>query len=171
MCAIGQTPNRTLLLSSTASLHIFYAPARRPIFVKIPKEDLEPGHEECMGQLQFILCVTRDAAWNWSHEYTTFLLSHGFQVGRASPCNSTHQARRIHLIVHGDDFTVVTSEKEIAWFGEAMRKRFELKMEVLYKERKFEFSTASSCGQEQDSGPATRSEIISELDLETCTPV
>ena len=52
---------------------------------------------------------TRDAAQNWAHEYTTFLLTFGFQVERATPCNFTHRARRVHLSVHGDDFTVVAS--------------------------------------------------------------
>ena len=52
-------------------------------------------------------------------------------VERASPCNLTHRIRRVHLTVHGDDFTVVASAKQIAWLGEAMEKRYELKMEVL----------------------------------------
>ena len=75
--------------------------------------------------------IPRDAAQNWAHEYTTFLVSLGFQVGRASPCNFAHQARRVHLTVHGGDFTVVASAKQMAWLEEAMKKRYELKMEVL----------------------------------------
>ena len=101
------------------------------MFIEIPKEDLEPGDEGCVVQLQLSLYGTRDAAQNWVHEYTTFLLSLGFQVGRASPCNFTHRTRRVHLTVHGDDFTVVASAKQIAWLGDAMKKRNELKMEVL----------------------------------------
>ena len=66
-----------------------------------------------------------------THACTTFLLGLGFQVGRASQCNFTHQARRIHLTVHEDDFTDVVSAKQIAWLGEAATKKHELKMEVL----------------------------------------
>ena len=66
--------------------------------------------------------IPRDAAWNWAHEYTTFLVSPGSQVGRASPCNFAHQARRVHLTVHGSDFSVVASAKQMAWLEEAMKK-------------------------------------------------
>ena len=132
MCARGQTglePYRLAVIDIKRAY--FYAPARRPIFIEIPKEDLELGDEGCVGQLQLSLHVTRDAAQNWAHEYTSFLLSFGFQVGRASPCKFTHRTRRVHLTVHGDEFTVVASAKQIAWLGEAMKKRYELKMEVL----------------------------------------
>ena len=118
MCARGQTgPEPYRLAVIDIKRAYFYAPARRPIFIEIPKEDLEPGDEGCVGQLQLSLYGTRDAAQNWAHEYTTFLLSLGFQVGRASPCNFTHRTRRIHLTVHGDDFTVVASAKQITWLG------------------------------------------------------
>ena len=36
--------------------------------------------------------------------------------------NFTHQARRAHLTVHGDDFTVVESAKQVAWLGEAVKR-------------------------------------------------
>ena len=84
------------------------------------QEDLELGDEGCVGQLQLSLYGTRDPTQKWAHEYTTFSLSLGFQVERASPCNFTHRTRRVHLTVHRDDFTVVASAKQIAWFGEAM---------------------------------------------------
>ena len=104
----------------------FFPLVRRQIFIGIPKEDLEAGDAGCVGQLAH---VTQPQ--NWAHEFTIFLLSFGFRVGRASLCNFTHQATRVHLTVHGDDFTVVASAKQIAWLGEAMKKRNELKMEVL----------------------------------------
>ena len=157
----------------------FYAPARRPIFIEIPKEDWEPGDEGCVGQLQLSLYGTRDAAQNWAHEYTTFLLSLGFQVGRASPCNFTHRTRRIYLTVHGDDFTVVASAKQIAWLGEAMKKRYELKMEVLGPNagqteevrvlNRIIRWTRTGLEYEPDQRHADR--IISELELETCKSV
>ena len=117
----GPEPHRLAVLDIKRAY--FYALARRPIFIEIPEEDLEPGDEGCVGQLQLSLYCARDAAQNWAHEYTTFLLSLGFQVERASPCNFTHRIRRVHLTVHGDDFTVVASAKRIAWLGEAMKKR------------------------------------------------
>ena len=111
MCARGQTgpePCRFEVICIKSAY--FYALVRRPMFIDIPKEDLEPGDEGCVGQLQFSLYGTRDAARHLAREYTTFLLSHGFQVERASPCNFTHQARRVHLTVHHGSGS---NEKEI----------------------------------------------------------
>ena len=92
MCARGQAgPELYRLAVIDIKRAYFYALARRPMFIEIPKEDLEPGDEGCVGQLQLSLNGTRDAAQNWAHEYTTFLLSLGFQVERASACNFTHR--------------------------------------------------------------------------------
>ena len=44
----------------------FYAPATRPIYVKIPDEDWEAGDEENVGVLELSLYGTRDAALNWT---------------------------------------------------------------------------------------------------------
>ena len=180
MCARGQTgpePYRLAIIDIKRAY--FNAPARRPIFIEIPREDWEPGEEGCVGQLQLSLYGTRDAAQNWAHEYTTFLLSLGFQVGRASPCNFTHQIRRVHLTGHGDDFTVVASAKQIAWLGEAMKKRYELKMEVLGPNagqteevrvlNRIIRWTRTGLEYEPDQRHAER--IISELELETCKSV
>ena len=124
ICARGQTGPEPYRLDVIDIKRVyFYALVRRPIFIEIPEEDLEPGDEGCFGQLQLSLYVTRDAAQKWAHEHTTFLLSLGFQVERESQCNFTHKARRVHLAVHGDDFTVVASAKQIAWLGEAMKMR------------------------------------------------
>ena len=59
----------------------FYALARSPIFIEIPKWDLELGDEGCVGQLHLSLYGARDAAQNWAHEYTTFLLILGIPGG------------------------------------------------------------------------------------------
>ena len=56
----------------------FYAPARRPIFIEIPREDREPGDEHRIGRLNLSLYGTRDAALNWTAEYTRTLNKLGF---------------------------------------------------------------------------------------------
>ena len=184
----GDSPLETLMfLCSTCSVRdvidikraYSYAPARRPIFIEISKEDLEPEDERCVDQLQLSLYGTRDAAQNWAHENTTFMLSFGFQVAPASPCNFAHRARRVHLTVHGDDFTVVASAKQIAWIGEAMRKRDELKMEVLGPNARQTEEvrvlnrivrwTRTGLEYEPDQRHAERT--ICELELETCMSV
>ena len=80
------------------------------------------------------------------------------------------------MTVHGDDFTVVASAKQIAWLGEEMKKRYELKMEVLGPNagqteevrvlNRIIRWTRTGLEYEPDQRHAER--IISELELETC---
>ena len=109
----------------------FYAKARRPVFIEIPVEDREEGEEGMVGQLQLSLYGTRDAAQNWAAEYTSLLEELGFRAGKASPCNFVHDKRGLALTVHGDDFTIIGDETQLLWLGEKMKKRYELKMDVL----------------------------------------
>ena len=69
-CHIRRKPHRLAVTGIKRSY--FYAPARKPIFIDIPKDDLQMGDERCVGQLHVSLCGTRDATQNWAHEYTTF---------------------------------------------------------------------------------------------------
>ena len=178
---VGREVKYDKRLDEVVVCHVFKrsdrARAVSSIFIEIPKA---PADEGFVGHLQLSLYGTRDAARNWAHEYTTFLLRLGFQVVRASPCNFTHRTRRVHLTVHGDDFAVVASAKQIAWLGEAMKKRYELKMEVLgpnagqteevrVLNRIIRCWTRRGLEYEPDQRHAER--IISELELETCKSV
>ena len=60
MCAKGQTgtkPYRLAVIDIKRAS--FYALARRPIFIEIPKWDLELGDEGCVGQLHLSLYGAR----------------------------------------------------------------------------------------------------------------
>ena len=109
----------------------FYAPATRPVYIRIPKEDLEEGDEDKVGVLQLSLYGTRDAAMNWAATYTKVLVQNGFIPGRCSPCNFRHVSRDIAMTVHGDDFTCSGSEEDLAWLEEKMKEKFEIKVEIL----------------------------------------
>ena len=65
----------------------FYAKAMRPVYIEIPKEDLESGDEDRVARLNFSFYGTRDAAQNWTAEYSSFLTSIGFVIGAASTCS------------------------------------------------------------------------------------
>ena len=67
-----------------------YAPARREIFIEIPMEDWEPGDELKVAKLNFSVYGTRDAAQNWTEEYTKKLVDLGFAAGVATPCHFLH---------------------------------------------------------------------------------
>ena len=65
----------------------FYAKTIRPVYIEIPKEDWEPGDEDRIARLSFRFYGTRDAAQNWTAEYTGFLTSIGFTPDVASTCS------------------------------------------------------------------------------------
>ena len=74
---------------------------------------------------------TRDAAQNWAAAYTKYLLSLGFEQGRASRCDFQHESRDIRLTVHGDDFLVVADAEQLAWLDVKLTQQYDMKSEVL----------------------------------------
>ena len=70
-------------------------------------------HETKVAKLNLSLYGTRDAAANWSEEYTERMLSMGFTVGKATPCVFHHARRGLRAYVHGDDFVVVGMPEDL----------------------------------------------------------
>ena len=108
----------------------FYAPATRPLFVKIPNEDWEVGDEKNVARLKLSLYGTRDAALNWTTTYTEFLVSIGFVKGKGCTCNF-HHPKGLMMTVHGDDFTSTGSTKDLAWLKGRFESKFEITAKVL----------------------------------------
>ena len=75
------------ILSIDVKRAYFYALAKRALFIVLPAEDRLPGDEDKVGRLNLSLYGTRDAAQNWTQEYTKTIQAAGFNVGKASPCN------------------------------------------------------------------------------------
>ena len=109
----------------------FYAPATRPIYVEIPVEDREDGDEDVVGRLQMSLYGTRDAAMNWTVEYSTYLRQLGFKQGTASPCNFRHSKLDLNTTVHGDDFLMAGPLNSLKWLVSKMRAKYEIKSHLL----------------------------------------
>ena len=95
------------MMYADVSRAYFYAKAIRPVYVKLPSEDFEEGDENRCGRLVMSMYGTRDAALNWSSEYTSTLLKDGFVQGRASPCLFRHPVTDVAVMVHGDDIVAV----------------------------------------------------------------
>ena len=131
-CAKGQAQPKPLRIGIIdIKRAYFYAPARRPVFIEIPREDWEEGDEGRVGRLEMSLYGTRDAAQNWASEYSQHLATLGFRKGVASPCNFHHQGRNVSLTVHGDDFVVVGSSESLKWLIKNMKPKYELKADTL----------------------------------------
>ncbi len=59
---------------------------------------------------------TRDAAQNWEYAYTSFMVSLGVRKGVSTPCAFHHPEKGIRAVAHGDDFTLLGTEREQCWF-------------------------------------------------------
>ena len=94
----------TGLMYADVSRAYFYAKAVRPVYVKLPAEDLESGDENRCGKLLMSMYGTRDAALNWSMEYTETLRAAGYVQGRGNPCLFFNKKLDVSVMVHGDDF-------------------------------------------------------------------
>ena len=102
----------------------YQARAKREVYVSLPEGDQEEG---MCGLLSQSLQGTRDAAQNWEEEYSSYVISLGFARGKSTPCIFYHKARNVRLSVHGDDFTLLGSDKELDWFRSAISKKFDVK--------------------------------------------
>ena len=133
-CAANQhyteESDRYIIMYNDVKRAYFHAPAKRPVYIKIPAEDFEAGDEDMVGVLNLSLYGTRDAAMNWAAKYTEVMTKAGFRTGKASPCNFYHQARDISVTVHGDDFTSTGSPRNLRWLEMKLKEQFELVTET-----------------------------------------
>ena len=78
---------------------------------------------------------TRDAALNWANTYCNVLVNKlGFKTWSSPPCSCHHARRGLRLAVHGDDFVVEGSVKELMVLKDELAREFEIKYEVLGRE-------------------------------------
>ena len=99
---------------------------KRPVYMALPKELGLPA--DCVGKLVRCAYGTRDAGAIWEDTYRGALEQMGFQSGTASPCCFYHPARRLHLVVHGDDFTTLGLKDDLNWMETELARHFELKI-------------------------------------------
>ena len=119
------------LLYADVSRAYFYAKAVRPVYVKLPDEDLEAGDEGRCGRLLMSMYGTRDAAVNWSAEYTSTLVQGGYIQGIANSCLFYNPDLDVTVMVHGDDFIAVGRESEIDKTKDTLQDKYKLKTEKL----------------------------------------
>ena len=75
-----------------------------------------------MGQQQIIILVlvviivglgTILALQLLKTEYVEFMEEERFLTGKSSPCVFRHPERKLRVVIHGDDFTVLGFEKDL----------------------------------------------------------
>eukprot|EP00972_Heterocapsa_arctica_P083790 12347151-Heterocapsa_arctica.AAC.1 len=83
------------------------------------------------GHLKRSMYGTHDGGYNWEMEFTRVLLAAGFRQGVSTPYVFIHKERRIRICVHGDDFVVSGTQKDIEWIEAVMRSSFDIKDAVI----------------------------------------
>ena len=119
------------MMYADVSRAYFYAKVSRPVYVKLPDEDVGPGDEGKCGKLVMSMYGTRDAALNWSAEYTEVLRQDGYRQGTANPCLFVHPTTDVAIMVHGDDFIAVGTDQHLAKTRATLENAYKLKVETL----------------------------------------
>ena len=119
------------LMYADVSRAYFYAKAVRPVYVVLPQEDRQPGDEELCGELVMSMYGTRDAALNWTTEYSNTLIESGYIQGQSNGCLFYHPGRDVAIMVHGDDFVAVGSDEGLADARASIEGKYKLKVETL----------------------------------------
>ena len=122
------------LMYADVSRAYFYAKAVRPVYVKLPDEDLEEGDEHRCGRLKMSMYGTRDAALNWSLEYAATLQAAGYVQGKANPCLFHNGSLGVSVMVHGDDFVAVGPQQHLEETKKTLESKYKLKTQVLGRE-------------------------------------
>ena len=120
--------NKVLMVNDVKRAY-FYPPVRRRICVELPAE--ENDHDDMVGLLQLSMYGTQDAAKNWQDTFSEHLIQIGFLQGKATPCAFFHPARRIWLMVHGDDYFSCGERSNVAWFRGQLEAQFDMKTTVV----------------------------------------
>ena len=111
----------------------FYAPARRKVFVELPREDYQLGDEHMCGLLRYSLYGTRDAAQNWEEELASTLSGLGLTRRSACPCvwRGRIKGEDIVATVHGDDITIGGQRSAVEPLIKMISKKYKIKKQVL----------------------------------------
>ena len=170
---LSSDPKRKLMYADVSRAY-FYAKAVRPVYVVLPAEDLCEGDENRCGELVMSMYGTRDAALNWSTEYTKTLTESGYVQGRASPCLFYNAKLDVAIMVHGDDFVAIGNDKGLADARKVLEHCYKLKVEILgdgkdcVKEVRIlnKIVRHTSEGIEMEADPRHAELVVRELGLE-----
>ena len=104
----------------------FYGVAKRRIFVTLPPGDEEEG--KCALLLKSMY-GTMDASHVWQGDYSQLLSENDFQAGRAWPAVFRNSKEDLTLLVHGDDFFVLSDDEGQSFMQEVLKKRYEFRID------------------------------------------
>lgn len=177
LVASGQRQGTCLMYADVSRAYV-YAKAVRPVYVKLPEEDMEPGDERRCGTLMMSMYGTRDAALNWAIEYGDALRAAGYKQGRANPCLFCHAGKNVSVMVHGDDFRVVGPKQHLRHLEETLQNKCNIKTEKLGRGEDMKDDVRmlnkvvgwTEKGLELEADPSHAELVVKELGLENANP-
>ena len=89
---------------------------------------------------------TRDAARNWSEEYSGTVTKEGYKRGIAIPCLFYSEKDNCSVMVHEDDFVAVGYKTATTKLKNILKNAYKVKSEILGMKRAK--STRSECSTE-----------------------
>ena len=119
------------IMLNDVSRAFFNAKVTREVYVQLPAEDLEPGDKDLVGKLNLCLYGTRDAAMHWQECVADQLAKSGFIRSKAYPSLYYHPSRKIHTIVHGDDYVSTGTKDQLQWLKKELEATFEIKTDII----------------------------------------
>ena len=102
------------LMYADVSRAYFYAKAVRRVYVVLPPGDTTSEDKDMCGELVMSMYGTRDAALDWSQEYSETLIKGGYEQGMSNGCLFYHEKLKVAVLVHGDDFIAVGDDAGLA---------------------------------------------------------
>ena len=108
-----------------------YGNINRTVFVELPEEDPMSKSGLHVGQLQKAMYGTRDAPAVWQEELENTLMQLGFTSCLSTPCLYYNADLDIRIVAHVDDMMVLGEKGKLIKFEEELRKKYELKSEIL----------------------------------------
>ena len=73
---------------------------------------------------------TRDAATHWQECVAEQLSGWGFIRSKAYPSLYYHPIRKIHTLIHGDDYVSTSTKDQLHWLKQNLEKAFEIKTDI-----------------------------------------
>ena len=122
-----------VIMIADISRAFFEVPVIRDICVELPeeaKDEQDKGRDD-VGKLRLSLYGTRDAAANSQRTVREFMEENGWKASGYCPCSFRQPVRDLIAMMHGEDCVVVGDRESTKWFKEKLKKRFEVKIQVV----------------------------------------
>ena len=107
----------------------FYSIPKRTIYIELPDQDAsytESGEKEC-GLLMKPMYGTQDAPKIWQSQYTNLLESANIKRGRSHASVFYRDSDGTRIVVHGDDFLVLSDSQGLQEIDDLLLSAYELK--------------------------------------------